>query len=269
MGTINVLEALRHLDEPCAAVMVTTDKCYENREWLFGYRENDPLGGHDPYSASKAAAEIATASWRASFLRGSGVRVATARAGNVVGGGDWASDRIVPDCIRALQARVPIPIRNRLATRPWQHVLEPLSGYLWLAALLGTSSSDESGDESLESAFNLGPDSDANQNVGTLVERILQHWPGEWFDASEGEAPHEARYLHLATDKAARLLRWRPTWSFERMIAETMWWYRDSAADSHEGIAARTRSQIESYSADAAAKELAWASSCHYSKAPH
>jgi CDP-glucose 4,6-dehydratase len=136
MGTINVLQALRELRKPCPAVMVTTDKCYENREWVYGYREEDPLGGHDPYSSSKAAAEIAIASWRRAFFLDHPVKIASARAGNVIGGGDWAADRIVPDCIRALQHEQPIPVRNKHATRPWQHVLEPLSGYLWLAVLL-------------------------------------------------------------------------------------------------------------------------------------
>jgi len=136
MGTINVLQALREFEKPCPAVMVTTDKCYENREWVHGYREEDSLGGHDPYSSSKAAAELAISAWRRSFFQDHPVKIASARAGNVIGGGDWAPDRIVPDCIRSLQAGQPIGVRNPKATRPWQHVLEPLSGYLWLAALL-------------------------------------------------------------------------------------------------------------------------------------
>jgi CDP-glucose 4,6-dehydratase len=136
LGTAHVLEALRGLQKPCAAVFITTGKCYENREWVHGYREEDPLGGHDPYSSSKAAAEIAIASWRRAFFCDHPVKIASARAGNAIGGGDWAADRIVPDCIRSLQAGQPIAVRNPKATRPWQHVLEPLSGYLWLAALL-------------------------------------------------------------------------------------------------------------------------------------
>jgi len=136
MGTVHVLEALRSVSHPCAAVLVTTDKCYENKEWAYGYREDAPLGGHDPYSASKAAAEVAISSYRRSFFQSHPVSVASARAGNVIGGGDWAVDRIVPDCIRALEKKQPIPVRNPRATRPWQHVLEPLSGYLWLGACL-------------------------------------------------------------------------------------------------------------------------------------
>jgi CDP-glucose 4,6-dehydratase len=148
MGTINVLQALRELRKPCPAVMVTTDKCYENREWVYGYREEDPLGGHDPYSSSKAAAEIAIGAWRRSFFQNHPVKIASARAGNVIGGGDWAQDRILPDCIRSLQTSQPIAVRNPKATRPWQHVLEPLSGYLWLAALLYDQRSETRGQKS-------------------------------------------------------------------------------------------------------------------------
>ena len=148
LGTANVLDALRTLEKPCAAVFITTDKCYENREWVHGYREEDPLGGHDPYSSSKAAAEIAIASWRRAFFREHPVRIASARAGNVIGGGDWALDRIIPDCIRSLQAGQPIAVRNPNATRPWQHVLEPLSGYLGLAALLYGERSEDGGQRS-------------------------------------------------------------------------------------------------------------------------
>jgi CDP-glucose 4,6-dehydratase len=257
MGTISVVESVRRLDRPCAVIVVTTDKCYLNREWHYGYREDDPLGGRDPYSASKAAAEIATAAWRSSFFGRSSVRIATARAGNVIGGGDWAKDRIVPDCMRALAAGRPIPVRNRHATRPWQHVLEPLAGYLWLAASLAAGE-PTAGDESLESGFNFGPASESNRTVGDLVERVLAHWPGVWNDASDATAPHEARFLHLCTDKAASVLRWRPVWSFDDTVRETVGWYRQVATEP-AAVAAITRRQIEQYSAAAAEKELAWA----------
>lgn len=160
MGTVHVLDALRSLQKPCAAVFVTTDKCYENREWLYGYREDDPLGGYDPYSSSKAAAEIAIASYRRSFFQNHPVKIASARAGNVIGGGDWAKDRIVPDCIRALQANQPIPVRNPAATRPWQHVLEPLSGYLWLAACLAADLRPPTADCRLPTAVPCPPTAD-------------------------------------------------------------------------------------------------------------
>ena len=257
MGTVSVLEAARRIDRPCAVIVVTTDKCYVNREWHYGYREEDPLGGRDPYSASKAAAEIAAAAWRASFFGRSPVRIATVRAGNVIGGGDWAKDRIVPDCMRSLAAGRSIPVRNRRATRPWQHVLEPLSGYLWLAASMASAERAE-GDMALESGFNFGPGSESNRSVGDLVERVLRHWPGSWVDASDAAAPHEARFLHLCTDKAAALLRWRPVWSFDETIQQTVTWYR-RAADDASAIGELTRRQIDDYGTAAQAAGLPWA----------
>jgi CDP-glucose 4,6-dehydratase len=258
MGTIHVLEALRLLKRPCAVVVVTTDKCYHNEEWIYGYRETDPLGGHDAYSASKAAAEIATAAWRSSFFRRSPVRIATARAGNVIGGGDWATDRIVPDCIRALSVGQPIPVRNRYATRPWQHVLEPLAGYLWLAASLVDRPVETARDAGLDSAFNFGPGPDSNRTVGDLVDQIVACWPGSWADATDETAPHEARFLHLCTDKAAALLRWRAVWSFNDTVRETVNWYRAAISDP-SAIRANTVRQIAEYTASAEAAGLAWA----------
>ena len=232
-GSLNLLEALKPLDNPCAVVMVTTDKVYENREWLYAYRENDPLGGHDPYSASKAAAEIAIASWRASFYgtaphQTPQLHIATARAGNVIGGGDWAEDRIVPDAIRALAAGKPIGVRNSAATRPWQHVLEPLGGYLRLAESLATDP------EPPCEAFNFGPSLASNRPVGELVATILEHWPGEWLDQSDPNAPHEAGLLHLQIDKAHHQLGWQPRWDYATTIASTVGWYRAV----HEGASA-------------------------------
>ncbi|MFN9547790.1 MAG: CDP-glucose 4,6-dehydratase, partial [Cyanobacteriota bacterium] len=200
-GTLHVLEAVRTLDQPCTAVLITTDKVYRNNEWLFGYREIDPLGGHDPYSSSKAAAEIAIASWRSSFCgslahQTPNLRMASARAGNVIGGGDWAADRIVPDAMRALAGGSPIAIRNPAATRPWQHVLEPLGGYLLLAERLSQ------GETNLATAFNFGPLLEANRTVRDLVEEALRHWAGQWEDHSDPNSPHEASLLHLVIDKA-------------------------------------------------------------------
>lgn len=250
LGTAHLLEALRSLTKPCAAVIVTTDKCYENREWGYGYRENDPLGGRDPYSASKAAVELVTGSYRASFFSEGSVRIASARAGNVIGGGDWAADRIVPDCVRALQKRKPIAVRNPAAIRPWQHVLDPLSGYLWLAVRL-------SQDPSLASAFNFGPGHDANRTVSELVEEALRHWPGKWEDQSDPRAPHEAKLLQLSTDKAHAELGWAPAWNFREAIAETFDWYR---ASTKKGFAARrfTAQQIRAYTASAKKRGLPW-----------
>jgi CDP-glucose 4,6-dehydratase len=242
MGTLHLLEALRPLEHKCAAVMITTDKCYENREWLYGYREEDALGGYDPYSSSKAAAELVIAAYRRSFFAESPVAIASARAGNVIGGGDWATDRIVPDCMRALRKGESIPIRNRNATRPWQHVLEPLSGYL----LLGASLID--GRRDLASAFNFGPNLQSNRTVGELVERVLQFWPGQAFDALDGNAPHEAGRLNLAADKAFHLLGWGPVWDFDQTIEKTVDWYRQTAKfQRSEDFQQLTQAQIREY----------------------
>ncbi len=261
MGTIHVLEALRQLQKPCVAILVTTDKCYENREWLYGYREADPLGGHDPYSSSKAATEIAIASWRRSFFDGHPVRLASVRAGNVIGGGDWAPNRLVPDCIRALQGGQPIPVRNKVATRPWQHVLDPLSGYLWLAARLAESGAS---DDQLASAFNFGPGHEANRTVAELVNEVLKHWPGRWEDRSDPAAVHEAQLLQLSTDKAHARLGWAPVWTFPNAIAHTVTWYRQATSagtgsDAAKAIQALTTGQIEHYQTDAANAGLPWA----------
>ena len=230
-GSLNLLEALKPLQHPCAVVMVTTDKVYANQEWAYGYRESDRLGGHDPYSASKAAAELAIASWRASFCgtaahQSAQLAIATARAGNVIGGGDWAEDRIVPDAMRALAAGRPVPVRNPQATRPWQHVLEPLGGYLRLAEVLTAELADGEGEKPCCTAFNFGPTLEANRPVWQLIEAALQHWPGEWEDHSQPAAPHEAGRLHLQIDKAHHQLGWQPQWSFHTTVARTVAWYR-------------------------------------------
>jgi CDP-glucose 4,6-dehydratase len=257
LGTVNVLDALRHLTKPCAAVMVTTDKCYENREWLYGYRENDPLGGHDPYSSSKAAAELAIASWRNSFFDSRRpVRIASARAGNVIGGGDWAEDRIVPDSIRALARGEPIHVRNPHATRPWQHVLEPNSGYMALAAALYRNPNDRR----LVSAFNIGPGHEANQPVKRLVETALEHWPGSWTDGSDPNAVHEAALLQLDNGKIQAIIGWRPAWTFPEAVGRTVAWYRDMTRDADACAARRTLDDIHAYQSAAAQQRIAWAS---------
>ena len=258
MGTVNVLESLRGLKKSCAAVFITTDKCYENREQHRGYAETDPMGGHDPYSASKATAEIAIASYRRSFFKDHPVKIASVRAGNVIGGGDWAADRIVPDSIRALQTKQPIPVRNKISTRPWQHVLEPLSGYLWLGARLSTPQPPNSSTASLCSAFNFGPDREANRTVHKLVEEILKHWPGEWVDKSNPHAVHEARLLHLVTTKAKRELGWQPVWNFSETIRETVGWYHVVAKTPARAREILSQT-IADYCAAAKKKKLPWA----------
>jgi CDP-glucose 4,6-dehydratase len=256
LGTAHVLEALR--ERPGAvAVLATTDKCYENREWLHGYREEDPLGGHDPYSASKACAELIISSYRRSFLQGLGVKVASARAGNVIGGGDWSKDRLVPDCARSLSAGEAIKIRRPDSTRPWQHVLEPLAGYLWLAARLDK---EASGGSPLCSAFNFGPGRDANRPVRDLVAKILETWPGSWEDQSDPASPHEAGLLFLSTDKAHALLGWSPVWDFDESVFRTIAWYRMSYERPASGaLREYTLSQIIDFTRSAALKRAPWA----------
>ena len=260
LGTAHVLEALREMDQPCVAICVTSDKCYENREWLHGYRETDPLGGHDPYSASKAAAEILIASHRRSFFSQGQVKIASVRAGNVIGGGDWATDRIVPDSVRALQHGQPIPVRNKSATRPWQHVLEPLSGYLWLAATLSRPGLITNNLSGIEPTFNFGPNPASTRTVVELVEEVLRNWPGSWQDQSDPKAVHEARSLTLSTDKAYALLEWKPVWDFSQTVGRTVGWYRETfqAGESAKAQALTIR-QINEYVEDARKSGLAWA----------
>jgi CDP-glucose 4,6-dehydratase len=206
--------------------MVTTDKVYENQEWYKGYREDDRLGGRDPYSASKAAAELAIASWRSSFCGSAAhqtpcLAIATARAGNVIGGGDWADDRIVPDAIRALSNGKPIPVRNPQATRPWQHVLEPLGGYLCLAQALACDYHPPC------EAFNFGPALASNRKVEDLVTAMLKDWPGSWLARENHAALHEAKLLHLDIDKAYHRLGWSPCWDYSTTVHRTVRWYRN------------------------------------------
>jgi len=223
MGTVHVLEALRGLKKKCSAVMITTDKCYENRETTRPYREDDPMGGYDPYSCSKGCDELVISSYRRSFLSDpkGNVWVASARAGNVIGGGDWAKDRIVPDCMRALNGGKTIPVRNKVSTRPWQHVLEPLGGYLTLGAALDARKDFGK----VASGFNFGPDPSANRSVKDLVVEILRYRKGKWEDKSDPKAVHEAGLLNLNIAKAKRVLGWKPTWKFEETIRKTTEWY--------------------------------------------
>jgi CDP-glucose 4,6-dehydratase len=262
-GSINVMEAVRLSANRSAVIMVTTDKCYENREIDHAYRETDPLGGHDPYSASKAAAELAITSYRKSFFDPQTpprVALASARAGNVIGGGDWAADRIIPDAIRSLRAGRSIPVRNKDATRPWQHVLDPLSGYLTLGAALWAGLAVEgapAGANSVCSAFNFGPSPASNQTVATVVDELLKHWPGQWVDRHDTTALHEAGLLKLNIEKADEILGWRPVWNFEDAIAQTVAWYR--RANAGENARVLTQEQIVQYQNDAAQRRLQWA----------
>jgi CDP-glucose 4,6-dehydratase len=225
VGCCNVLDAVRACDSVRATLVITSDKCYRNNEWVFGYRETDALGGHDPYSASKAAEEIVVASYRDSFFTPAGRHLASVRAGNVIGGGDWAADRIVPDAVRALMAGEPIGVRNPGSTRPWQHVLEPLGGYLLLGARMLTEPGR------FDEAFNFGPADDATITVGELADRIVGAWgSGSWAHTGEADAVHEAGWLALDCSKAHRLLGWKPVLSVDEAVGWSIEWYRALAA---------------------------------------
>lgn len=227
MGTIHVMEAIRATESVRAGVMITTDKCYENKEQIWGYREDEPMGGYDPYSSSKGAAEIAISSWRRSFFNPTEygkthrMSLASARAGNVVGGGDWAKDRIIPDCIRALEAGKPVGIRNPKAVRPWQHVLEPLSGYLLLAAKMYAEPTRYC------EGWNFGPQSESIIPVWDVASKMVDiYGAGTLCDLSDSNAPHEASLLMLDISKARLRLGWKPRMDIDRCIALTTDWYR-------------------------------------------
>ncbi len=224
IGTVNVLETIRKMDCVKVAVMVTTDKVYKNHEWPWPYRETDELGGHDPYSASKAAAEIVIASYRDSFLASQGCAVASVRAGNVVGGGDWSEDRLIPDAIRAWQSGKPLQIRRPDAIRPWQHVLEPLSGYFRLAEALWENAG-------LAGAFNFGPNLGGVATVRAVIEQArTAYGHGEVEYAESPQGPHEAGCLKLDIAKAEQSIRFKPKWALETAIARSIGWYREFAA---------------------------------------
>lgn len=243
MGTVNMLEAARNTASVKAILNVTTDKCYENSEWAKGYRESDPMGGHDPYSNSKGCAELISAAYRRSFLQDAGIDLATARAGNVIGGGDWAKDRIVPDAVRAFSKNQPLMIRNPLATRPWQYVLEPLSAYLVLCQKLIRHPKE------FDQGWNFGPNDEDVQPVSEIANIMANTWgeKSEW-KLDEGAHQHEAQYLKLDCSKAKTLLKWNPIWSLEHALSETVQWYKawHNKIDMHEF----TLQQIKNYQQD-------------------
>ncbi len=256
LGTLNVLEALRKLDKACAAVIITSDKCYDNVEWVWGYRENDALGGSDPYSGSKGAAELAIRSYIKSYFLGdtNPVRIASARAGNVIGGGDWAQHRIVPDCIKAWSVGALVELRNPHSTRPWQHVLEPLSGYLSLAIAL-TQHPGLHGQ-----AFNFGPGAQQNHSVLDLVQEMSQHWPQvRWQDVSTTNVgSHESGLLKLNCDKALHELGWHAVMDFQETVQMTTEWYR-VFYEKQTPIDEITKAQILNYTSIAQQRGLQWA----------
>jgi CDP-glucose 4,6-dehydratase len=246
MGTVNLFEAVRACKSVRAVINVTTDKCYENKEWVWGYRENEPLGGYDPYSNSKACSELVTAAYRSSYFNAKdhashGVALASARAGNVIGGGDWASDRLIPDCMRALLKGEKVLIRNPQAIRPWQHVLEPLSGYLVLAQKLCENGPSYAG------AWNFGPDDNDAQPVEWLVKNLCAKWSDSAsYVIDKGENPHEAHYLKLDCSRAKSRLNWHPHWSLDMAIDSIIEWTR--AYNQGQDVIKICLKQIEEYS---------------------
>lgn len=258
MGTAVVLDALRRVDHPCTAIIVTSDKAYENVEWSWGYRETDRLGGRDVYSGSKSAAELVVYSYLHSFFRDADgpVRVGTVRAGNVIGGGDWAADRIVADCIRAWSAGRQVQIRRPNSTRPWQHVLEPLSGYLALGAKMAEDSALHG------EPFNFGPRADESVTVLKLLTDLAGVWgfpePAKSFDVAENPPFHEAGLLRLSVDKALLVLRWAPTLYYEECVDFTGTWYRDVVREGQDAAAA-TKAQVQAFCDLARDRRRAWA----------
>jgi CDP-glucose 4,6-dehydratase len=240
MGLVHLLECIRNTSSVRAVVNVTTDKCYENKEWLWGYRETDRLGGHDPYSNSKACAELVTAAFHSSYFNKNQTKIATARAGNVIGGGDWAQNRLVPDVINACINRSPVILRHPASIRPWQHVLEPLHGYLLLAERLYLDQDLYAG------GWNFGPNQEDAKPVSWVVEFILETWGGchRW-EQEQGEQPHEAQLLKLDCSKAKSLLQWHPVWNLENGLKKTVDWYLAYVANVN--LRDVTMGQIDDY----------------------
>ena len=241
MGTVSLLEAVRQSPSVKAVVNVTTDKCYENREWVWPYRENEAMGGFDPYSSSKACSELVTAAYRRSFLEPAGINLASARAGNVIGGGDWADDRLVPDFLRALDSEQVLTIRSPQATRPWQHVLEPLSGYLVMAEKLFSEGKDYA------EAWNFGPEEMDARPVQWIVEYLCSQVPGAAWQCDASPQPHEANTLKLDSSKAKALLGWRPRWNLQTALGMTLAWHQ--AWKQGSDMAAASVQQIREFEA--------------------
>ena len=254
MGTVHLLEAVRQTHTVRAVVNVTSDKCYENKKWVWGYREDEPMGGFDPYSSSKGCAELVTEAYRNSFFSDgeNQAALATARAGNVIGGGDWAEDRLIPDVLRALESEQSVNIRNPHATRPWQHVLEPLTGYLVLAEKLYTHG------QTFAEAFNFGPAEEGSKTVQWIVEQLTQIWGnGACWQLDSGSHPHEAHYLKLDCSKAREMLGWQPNWNLTQALEAIIAWHKaHSKYQSSTEMRDLCLQQIKEYSQDMSIKEF-------------
>lgn len=254
MGMVNLLEAVRQRPSIAMTILITSDKAYRNAEWHWGYRETDTLGGKDPYSASKSCADLVAQSYYQSYFRDSPTRLAIARAGNVIGGGDWATDRIIPDSVRAWSCGKAVNVRHPMATRPWQHVLEPLSGYLWLGAKLLQDNKRLGGE-----AFNFGPDGTVNQTVGELLDAMSLRWAGTRWQVPKGfeDGPEEATLLKLSCDKALALLKWQAVLQFQETVSFTTDWYVAWHKQRHDMLNV-TQEQIEEYTRLASSRGAVW-----------
>ena len=250
-GTISILESLKSISNDCTSIFVTSDKCYENLEWDWGYRENDRIGGIDPYSASKGGAELAIDSYAKCFFKESSVRIGIGRAGNVIGGGDWSPYRLVPDCMKSWSNDQEVIIRNPQSTRPWQHVLEPLSGYLLLASKLYMQN------EIRGEAFNFGPPSNQNYDVMTVVREMAKYWDKVKWQTSKASSFEESGLLKLNCDKALSKLSWEPVWNFNETIYQTVSWYKNFY-EKDEDMFKNTMNQISDYTNTAIIKKLSW-----------
>ncbi|QXE20240.1 CDP-glucose 4,6-dehydratase [Clostridium sp. 001] len=252
MGTVNVLEAARQVESVQAVEVITTDKCYENKEWVYGYRETDPMGGYDPYSSSKGCAELVVSAYRNSFYNKSGIALSSVRAGNVIGGGDWAKDRLIPDFIKAVSEDRSIVIRNPISIRPWQHVLEPLSGYLWLGALMLQNK------EKYNGGWNFGPKGTDVLNVQQILKLAVKNLGKGEIEIDRSVQPHETNLLKLDISKANTYLKWYPVYNVEKAVDNTMQWYKKYYEDSNENMYDYTMKQIEDYENQAKIHNLIW-----------
>jgi CDP-glucose 4,6-dehydratase len=259
IGTLNLFECVRKTESVRVVINVTSDKCYENKEWVYGYRENDPMGGYDPYSSSKGCAELLTTAYRNSFFnpqmygKTHNVSLASTRAGNVIAGGDWAEDRLIPDCIKSLVKNKTIVIRNPKAVRPWQYVLEPLSGYLWLGAMMWQNPTDYAG------PWNFGPNDEDILTVEELVKQVLELWGKGSYIVNPDSNLYEAKLLKLDISKARFLLKWKPTYNIQKTLEETISWYKTFYLQKDKDILNYTINQIEKYVNTAKLQNINWA----------
>ncbi|MCR4431959.1 MAG: CDP-glucose 4,6-dehydratase [Tepidanaerobacteraceae bacterium] len=251
IGTVNLYEVVRKTNSVKVIITITTDKCYENKEWIYGYKENDPMGGHDPYSSSKGCVELITSAYRNSYFNKMGIALSSARAGNVIGGGDWAEDRLIPDCIKSLSQSKEVVIRNPSAIRPWQHVLEPLAGYLWLGALMLQDG------ERYSSGWNFGPNDEDILTVEEVIKTAIANWGKGDYVIDKSEHPHEAKLLKLDISKARFNLKWKPVYNVYEAIEKTINWYK-AYYNGKTNMKAYTEYQIKEYIENAKSKKIIW-----------